>query len=248
MGEILNDFRSVTLPIHIGFGFFVLALFWLQVFSRKGSRWHVRAGKAFYWSGLIIVVTAIFGVAAVLIDAFTGDHDIALNDARLAAVFFLGYLAIITFAILEKGRSAIRFRGPSPGARSVFAYVRAFAALPASLALISYAIAFRPSNMIILLALSPLGVFIFMETQSFQKKGNDYSQRWVVEHMDGMLGAGIAFHTAFFVFGASSFFNPLLAGTPLQLLPWILPTLVGVPAGVIWKRKLLRQSGAGAAE
>ncbi len=248
MGEILNDFRSVTLPIHIGFGFFVLTLFWIQIFSKKGSAWHVRAGKAFYWSGMLVVATALFGVTAVLLDAFSGDHEVVLNDARIGAVFFLGYLTIVTFAILEKGRSAIRFRGPSPGARAIFAYARAMLALIASLALIGYAIAFRPSNAIILFALSPLGVLIFMETLSFQRKGNDDPQRWVIEHLDGMLGAGIAFHTAFFVFGASSFFNPLLGDSPLKLLPWILPTLIGVPAGVLWKRKIMGGGRAKAAE
>lgn len=247
MGEMLNEFRGVTLPIHIGFGFFVLALFWLQIFSKKGSRWHVRAGLAFYWAGMAIVATALFGVTAVLIDAFTGDNDIAFNDPRLAAVLFLGYLSVVTFAILQKARSAIRFRGPSPGARAVFAYARAILALGASVALIAYAIIFRPSNAIILFALSPLGLFIFMETMSYQRKGNDYPQRWVIEHLDGMLGAGIAFHTAFFVFGASSFFNPLLGGTPFQLVPWILPTLIGVPAGAIWKRRLLRDMNSAAA-
>ena len=63
---------------------------------------------------------------------------------------------------------------------------------------------------------------------------------WIVEHLDGMLGAGIAFHTAFLVFGASRFMDPLFAGSPLQLIPWILPTLIGVPAGAIWKRRVLK--------
>ena len=241
MGDILSEFRSVTLPVHIGFGFAVLTLFWVQIFSKKGSAWHRRAGLAFYWAGMVIVATALYGVSAVLIEAFSGDHDVAPNDARLSAVLFLGYLGLITFAILEKGRSAIRFRGPSPGSRAVFAYVRAAIALAASLALIAYALAFRPSNAILLFALSPLGILIFLETLNFQRAGNSYPQRWVIEHMDGMLGAGIAFHTAFFVFGASSFFNPLLGGTPLQLLPWILPTVIGVPAGAIWKRRLMRE-------
>ncbi len=248
MGEILNDFRSVTVPIHIGFGVFVLALFWLQIFSRKGSPWHIRAGKAYYWSGMLIVATALFGVSAILLNAFAGDREVALGDARTAAVFFLGYLAVITFAILEKGRSAIRFHGPSPGARAVFAYARAITALIASLSLIGYTIAFRPSNAIVLFALSPLGILVFFETLKYQRRGNADPQRWVVEHLDGMLGSGIAFHTAFFVFGASSFFNPLLGDSPYQIVPWILPTLIGVPAAAIWKRKILGQARTQAAE
>ena len=240
MFESLNDFREISRPLHIGFGFFVLALFWVQIFSKKGSPFHVAAGRLFYWAGMAIVATASFGVTAVLAHAWSGDNDVELSDSRVAAVFFLGYLTIIAFVILEKGRSAIRFRGPSPGWRAAFAYARAGLAISASVALIAYAISFRPTNAILLFALSPLGLFIFLETLSFQRKGNDYPQRWIVEHLDGMLGAGIAFHTAFLVFGASRFMDPLFAGSPLQLVPWILPTLIGVPAGAIWKRRLLK--------
>ncbi len=240
MIETLNDFRQITLPLHIVFGFSVLALFWVQIFSKKGSRFHVAAGRLFYWAGMAIVATAAFGVSAVLAHAWSGDHNVDLSDARVAAVFFLGYLSIIGFVILEKGRSAIRFRGPSPGWRAVFAYARAGLSIAASVALITYAILFRPANAILLFALSPLGLFIFLETISYQRKGNDYPQRWIVEHLDGMLGAGIAFHTAFLVFGVSRFTEPLFAGSPLQLIPWILPTLIGVPAGAIWKRRVLK--------
>lgn len=247
MGEFLNEFRDVTRPIHIGLGFAVLALFWIQIFSTKGSVWHIRAGKAFYWAGMVIVITALFGISAILIGAFSGAYDIALSDNNTAFIFFLGYLAIVTFTILEKGRSAIRFHGPSPGARAVFAYGRAIVALTASIALIAYALVYQPSNAIVLFALSPLGVLIFIETLNFQRAGNSYPQRWVIEHLDGMFGAGIAFHTAFFVFGAKSFFNPLLGGTSLQILPWILPTIIGLPAGIIWKRKIKRDMKAKAA-
>ena len=243
MGEFLNEFRSVTLPVHIGFGFAVLALFWVQIFSKKGSVWHRRAGLAFYWAGLVIVATALFGIFTGLTGAFFGDDTVALNDASVSFVFFLGYLGVVTLAILEKGRSAVRFHGPSPDKRAVFAYARAVLALVSSLALIAYALVFRPSNAILLFALSPLGILIFIETLNFQRVGNTYPQRWVIEHLDGMLGAGIAFHTAFFVFGASSFFNPLLSGTSLEILPWILPTVIGVPAGIIWKRKTMRNMG-----
>ena len=41
-----------------------------------------------------------------------------------------------------------------------------------------------------------------------------------------MFGTGIAFHTAFLVFGASRLFGYYLRG-PLALLPWILPPLIG---------------------
>lgn len=240
MIETMNDLRSFTVPAHIVFGFTVLVLFWVQIFSRKGSRFHVAAGKFYYWFGLIVVALAGYGVFTVIARAFTSDDKPAMSDPYLAAVLFLGYLAVITFSVLEKGRSAIRFRGPSPGVRSLFAWTRAALALSASLLLIAYAALHQPANAILLFALSPLGIFIAIETASFQLNGNNKPDRWVVEHLDGMIGSGIAFHTAFFVFGAGNLFEPLLADTPYQLVPWVLPTLIGLPATMIWKRRVLK--------
>ena len=50
--------------------------------------------------------------------------------------------------------------------------------------------------------------------------------------MGSMLGCGIAFHTAFIVFGAQRLWAYELAG-PLAVVPWLLPTVIGIPAIVI---------------
>ncbi|MCE2540754.1 MAG: DUF2306 domain-containing protein, partial [Acidobacteria bacterium] len=57
-----------------------------------------------------------------------------------------------------------------------------------------------------------------------------------------MLGGGIAFHTAFIVFGAQRVWAYELAG-PLAIVPWILPTVVGIPAIVVWTRYYRRKFG-----
>lgn len=244
MIETLFDLRSLTVLIHIAAGAVVLALFWAQVFSRKGSPMHVTAGKIYYWAGMVVLLFAAYGVIVVITRAMLAAGPEVISDPYFSAVVFLGYLTVVTFAVLEKGRSAIRFRGPSPGARAVFAWLRALFSAAASLALIAYALIYQPPNAILLFALSPIGLMVAHETLSFQRNGNSYPQRWVAEHMDGMFGSGIAFHTAFFVFGANRVFEPLLADTPLQLLPWVLPTLIGVPATEIWKRRMRREAAA----
>ena len=50
-----------------------------------------------------------------------------------------------------------------------------------------------------------------------------------------MLGGGIAFHTAFAVFGGARLFDLGLEGG-LAVIPWVLPALIGVPAIAIWVR------------
>ena len=48
-----------------------------------------------------------------------------------------------------------------------------------------------------------------------------------------MLGGGVAVHTAFLVLGAGRMFGIALDG-PAAIVPWLLPTVVGVPASAIW--------------
>ena len=58
------------------------------------------------------------------------------------------------------------------------------------------------------------------------------------------LGAGIAFHTAFIVFGARQWFGLQLFGGPLLgLLPWVLPSAIGIPTISIWIRSYRRRFG-----
>jgi hypothetical protein len=50
-----------------------------------------------------------------------------------------------------------------------------------------------------------------------------------------LIGAGIAFHTAFAVFGMSRMFDIGLTGA-LAVIPRILPSIIGIPASIIWSR------------
>ena len=51
--------------------------------------------------------------------------------------------------------------------------------------------------------------------------------------MGSMLAGGIAFHTAFLVIGASRFLDTQLTGFA-AVVPWILPSLIGIPATSLW--------------
>ena len=57
-----------------------------------------------------------------------------------------------------------------------------------------------------------------------------------------MIGGGIAFHTAFAVFGMNQLFNLGLSGW-LAVVPWILPAMIGIPATALWTRHYQRKFG-----
>lgn len=64
------------------------------------------------------------------------------------------------------------------------------------------------------------------------------AMEWLIAHLGSMLGAGIALHTAFFVFGGSRFIAELLTGQ-WMLVPWVGPGVIGTLA-IIWQSRKYR--------
>jgi hypothetical protein len=62
------------------------------------------------------------------------------------------------------------------------------------------------------------------------------------EHLGSMVGGGIAFHTAFAVFGIQRFIEYDLSGI-VAVLPWVLPTIVGTIAITILTRHYRKKFG-----
>ena len=65
---------------------------------------------------------------------------------------------------------------------------------------------------------------------------------WLYEHLGSMLGAGIAFHTAFAVFGSAQLFDLGLSGWT-AVVPWVAPAAIGIPAIFLWTRHYRRKFG-----
>ena len=63
------------------------------------------------------------------------------------------------------------------------------------------------------------------------------------KHMEEMVGSGIAFHTAFLVFGARRLFGSALIQGTWSFLPWILPIALGLPALHFWTHFYKRKFG-----
>ena len=91
-------------------------------------------------------------------------------------------------------------------------------------------------------ALSPIGFLIGLGDLGFARKPYPSPMAWWYEHLNSMLGGGVAFHTAFFVLGAGRLFGISMDG-PWAAVPWLLPTIVGVPVSAIWTSYYRRKFG-----
>jgi hypothetical protein len=108
-----------------------------------------------------------------------------------------------------------------------------------SVAMVSYAVTL-PGGMFKSLMLI-FGVVGGLQVRNlFKSKAVIRSQfSWLVEHIRGMMISGIAAHTAFAAFGGRRLLSGILSDS-MMILPWVLPTVIGVIIIKVMKRRYAR--------
>ncbi|MFN2383122.1 MAG: hypothetical protein ABR559_02535 [Gemmatimonadota bacterium] len=244
----MHTLYRLILPVHIAFGFFGLVAFWFPVLSPKGGTLHVRAGKVFLLSAYIVAGTAITVALLTIAQPFATHPDrLPSNPADIPATLadlrqfsaFLAYLGIITLASVFHGVRAMQTKKDPAAIRTPFHTAINLLAMAAGAGILVMGILVRQP---IFLALAPIGLLIGWGGLRYARRPPRTRRAYFYEHMGGMLGAGIAFHTAFAVFGIQRFVEFSLEG-PLEIVPWVLPAIIGVPANYIWTRRYRRKFG-----
>lgn len=226
--------------VHVITGFVGLAAFWVPVFARKGGVNHRFFGKIFKYCAYIVLGGAALTVILHTVNALSEGIGPRTSPGSFAFLMFLGYLAVVTFIGLRHGLQVLEHKKDITGLNLAINHAMAWLAIAASTALILYNIYFKPPNMIVLFALSPIGLGIGSGILKAIKGKRPERKVWFYEHMGAMIGTGIAFHTAFAVFGSSRLFDLGLEGW-IAMIPWILPALIGIPGTIIWTRYYKRK-------
>ncbi|MDE0165037.1 MAG: hypothetical protein OXL36_08070 [Bryobacterales bacterium] len=243
--------HSVLRMLHIFWGFLGLAAFWAPVFTKKGGKAHIRAGKVFTASAYVVALTALGSCCWALAhpSSFTGRaitwFEIPAEQVMFVAI--LGLLAIFLLQSVETGLRVLRARRqPERYAGQRLRSVNGLQALAGAAVLLFGAyhlIRGHGPMFCIPVGLGLLSLQDFRENRRFLADPRPTPMAWWYKHMECMLGAGIAFHTAFLVFGARSIFGESLIEGSWSFLPWILPTAVGLPAVHFWTRYYKKKFG-----
>ncbi len=228
---------------HVIAGFIGLAAFWIPVFAKKGAVNHVRFGRVFVNAAYVVLAAAAIGLLLRLSRILQKDLSGDELGAQLAPVVFLGYLTLVTFVIVRHGMRVLKHKRDPAALRTPIDRSLAWLSIAASVGLIVFAVIFDPQIKILLFALSPIGFGSgFGNLAYINGKRADSPRAWLYEHLGAMLGAGIAFHTAFAVFGSAQLFDINMTGL-VAVIPWVLPAAVGIPATFIWTRHYRRKFG-----
>ena len=225
---------------HVATGFVGLAAFWIPVFARKGGRAHVQAGRVFTYCAYVVTLSAVTASAGRIVSFQVQGIGFADRPDLYGFALFLGYLGLVTFATVRQAMRVVATRRAPETLRTPFHEALGWASIAGSAAVIAFALGVWSDISPILLGLSPIGLFTGSGMLRLMRNPGAQHMGWFYSHLGSMLGGGIAFHTAFIVFGAQRLWAYDLAG-PLAIVPWILPTIIGIPAIVVWTRYYRRR-------
>jgi hypothetical protein len=231
---------------HVLPGFVGLIAFWFPVFAKKGKRVHVLVGKLFAFCCLTVVISAtissIWAVVAPMsfLPNTRGMSDQQLANAVDSSRFFgwlLGPLSLFTFIPLVFSLQWLKAKNSPTAMQS--GWLRSLVSIEAILciAMIFYgwqrAFGTGANHWWAIFGIGVAGLTATYKHCMDTTQPAPYRMQWWYRHMEYMLTTGIAFHTAFLVFGVTRIFGSLLTGY-YAVLPWILPSVIGVPAILFW--------------
>ena len=246
---VFNLLFDALLLVHVVAGFVGLAAFWVPVFARKGGRAHVRAGRVYAWCAYVVTLSAVTAAVGRIASYRYMGIRVAEQPGSYGFAVLLGYLGVVTFVMVRQGLRVLATRRGPEQLRTPAHEALAWMSISGSVIAVGFGLAIWSEVSPILLGMSPIGLFTGRRMLRLMRDPGGQRMGWFYNHLASMLGGGIAFHTAFIVFGAQRLWAYEIEG-PLAILPWILPTVVGVPAIVIWtrryRRKFERASGAAA--
>ena len=237
---IVNLLFEVLVLAHVATGFVGLVAFWIPLFARKGGRVHVRAGRVFTYCAYVVTLSAVTASAGRIVSYQVQGIDFAERPDLYGFGLFLGYLGLVTFATVRQAMRVVATRKAPETLRTPSHEALGWASIAGSVAVIAFALGVWSDISPILLGLSPIGLFTGSGMLRLMRNPGAQHMGWFYSHLGSMLGGGIAFHTAFIVFGAQRLWDYDLVG-PLAVVPWILPTVVGIPAIVVWTRYYRRK-------
>ncbi|HYG76904.1 MAG TPA: hypothetical protein VEK08_18005 [Planctomycetota bacterium] len=235
------SFTDILMKSHALIGMLALPVFWAAALSRKGGPLHLFCGKTFIWCAYLAAASGMARCVHVLIDPWAamqppGGADDQTRQALAMNVrtiyIFLAYLAVITVAMAWHGVQVIRTRREPQRMKTALNVALNVLSVLLGVAMIPLGLL---TGKLLLAFMSPIGIGVGCGQLRYILARTHPHMEWWFEHLGSMVGCGISMHTAFLVFGLNRIISIPLQGT-WTIIPWLAPTLAGMPAIYLWSR------------
>lgn len=253
MSESIQFIHLIMRTIHISLGFAGLGLFWLIVALPKGSALHVKCGRSFAAITWLVGGTAMLSSLWALthLDSFAPmvrqSEQPWVREMYYLIFAILLYLSVATVSGAVFGVQVMRTRQRHEDLRQTVLPIWLFITGLCAAGLIVFGMGRLMINACDgSLSQAAYSIPIFVGLFGTAAAWNEWRYvfgppppegAWLYQHVWQMCGTGIAFHTAFFVFGANRMFGFQLPGA-WALAPWVAPPVIGLSLTSLYIRSL----------
>jgi hypothetical protein len=233
-------FFRALLSVHVGCALGATGAFWVAACSFKGGPLHRTAGALFrrlIWAAAF--TGGALAIAGIVAPSWGHPQEPGQSlgaweetlRAHRQTMWLVLYVLLVIVAPAQHGLAVVA-AGPVPERiRSRLHAALNLLCLAGTVLLLAASVVWQRW---VFLTLAPIGFAVGLRNMSYASRASATSSEWEREHLTSMVTAGITMHTALLVFGTSRTLGLVLAG-PAGLLPWVLPSVIGLPI-IFWLR------------
>ena len=243
----LAGLHLVLRSFHIAAGALGLVAFWAAVLTKKGAKTHIRSGRIFVYCAYVVGVSAMVSCVWALGDSFGFGTSLGMSAEEIRRLAperrwlfeFLGLAGISLLAYIQVGVYAVRTRDkPNPAGYWVLLLTLVtFSLVGVGVAVVGIRSLTDDGPAVHNLMPAVLGsgaVPLAFMMLRFVRRSRPRHRDWWCKHMECMLVSGIIFHTALAITISIRLLHQGLLSGPQGLIPWVLPTVIGVPVTFAW--------------
>ncbi|MEM7026592.1 MAG: hypothetical protein AAF410_00020 [Pseudomonadota bacterium] len=235
---IVHLFETLVI-MHIVTGTVGLFSLWIPIITKKGNRLHRNTGRIFVYSMLSTGTIAI-GISSCTITDPIATHPHLLDhpdfgtadSVRVIFGWMMLYLAFLTINLAWYGWRCVQTKLNREANRRWENIISQIILLILSINCLYHGLI---ADQVLVSGISIVGLATVATNMWFLYKPKVGKLDWLLEHIKGLVGAGISVYTAFLAFGAVRLL-PQAALTPIL---WSIPLITGM-AIIIYQQHLVR--------
>ena len=161
-------------------------------------------------------------------------------EGETGAAIFLGFLVILVTRPVWFGSATLKSKNISPTRLKNIHILFKLALFAYGIFMLFYSIPLKGQGIApVMIAFSVLGLMAGIDAWK-DYKNNSINSNWLRNHFEGMLISGVAAYTGFIVIGGYEFLNQYMTGYWI-LIPWLLPSIVGISLIYFYRQKFKGQ-------
>ena len=232
---------------HVATGFVGLIAFWIPVFARKGGRAHVQAGRVYTYCAYVVTLSAVTASAGRIVSYQIQGIGFGDRPDLYGFALFLGYLGVTTFATVRQAMRVVATRRAPETLRTPVHEALGWASIAGSVTVIAFALGVWSDVSPILLGLSPIGLFTGRSMAAADAQPGGAAHGAGSTAIWGRCSEAASRSTPRSSSSARNACGPMSSRGRSPSSRGILPTIVGIPAIVVWTRYYRRKFNPAAA-